>query len=385
MRLTAINARTGVELWRSEYATDYEDMYGYSNGPRAVPVIDGDRVYTFGPGGRLRCLRIDDGSIVWDVDTTATFGVVQSFFGAGSVPIVEGDLLIAAIGGSPAGSPGIQSGEVVGNGSGIVAFDKQSGKVRYKITDELASYSSPVIVTIDGRRRGFWFARGGLIGFEPAGGMVDFHFPFRAKKLESVNASNPVVVGDTVFITESYGPGSAILRVRPGGYEVVRQDDSPRNQSMSCHFMTPIHHEDILYGSSGQGSAEAELRAVDYASGKIMWRAPGLGRATLLYVDGHLVVFTERGRVLLVEATPERYNVVADATPLLQESAAAETLRSAKSTGEGRTEEHKNGDPTTRQLLRYPAWSPPVLSRGVLYLRGKGRLAAFELIPAIDH
>lgn len=385
MRLTSMNARTGAELWRSEYATDYEDMYGYSNGPRAVAVIDGDRVYTFDPGGRLRCYRVEDGSLVWDVDTAATFGVVQNFFGAGSVPFVEGDLLIAAIGGSPADSPGIQSGKVVGNGSGIVAFDKRTGKVRYKITDELASYSSPTIVTIGERRRGFWFARGGLIGFEPAGGSVDFRFPFHAEKLESVNASNPVVVGDTVFITESYGPGSAVVRMRPEGYEVVRQDASPRDQAMSCHFMTPIHHEGYLYGSSGQGSAEAELRAVEYASGKIMWSEPGLGRATLLYVDGHLVVFTERGRVLLVEATPERYNVVADATPLLPKAAVVETEGPSKSTGEARTEEQKGRDGVTRQLLRYPAWSPPVLSHGILYLRGKGRLAAFELIPATGH
>jgi len=384
VRLTCMNPRTGKESWRSEYATDYEDMYGYSNGPRAVPVIDGARVYTFGAGGRLRCHRVKDGSLVWDVDTTSVFGVVQNFFGAGSAPVVEGDLLIAAIGGSAAEAPGIQSGEVVGNGSGIVAFDKRTGKVRYKIVDELASYSSPTLATIGERRWGFYFARGGLIGFEPAGGKVDFHFPFHAKKLESVNAGNPVVVGDTVFVTESYGPGSAVLRVRPGGYEVLRRDAGPRDQSMSCHFMTPIHHEGYLYGSSGQGSAEAELRAVDYASGKIMWSQPGLGRATLLYVEGHLVVFTERGQLLLVEATSERYHVVADATPLMPKSAVAKKEEPSTSTGEARTEERKKGDEATRQLLRYPAWSPPVLSHGVLYLRGKGRLAAIELIPATE-
>jgi len=42
-----------------------------------------------------------------------------------------------------------------------------------------------------------------LIGFEPSTGKVDFHYPWRAKKLESVNASVPVVVGDEVFISET--------------------------------------------------------------------------------------------------------------------------------------------------------------------------------------
>ncbi|MFQ5350119.1 MAG: PQQ-binding-like beta-propeller repeat protein, partial [Thermoanaerobaculia bacterium] len=369
IRLTCLDARTGEEIWHSEYPSDYEDMYGYSNGPRAVPVVDGGLVYTFGPAGRLRSHRADDGSLVWEVDTAARFGVVQNFFGAASAPVVEGDLLITAIGGSPDASPGIQSGRVIGNGSGIVAFDKRTGEVRYAITDELASYSSPSIVTIADRRWGFLLARGGLIGFEPASGEVDFHFPFRARKLESVNASNPVVVEDTVFITESYGPGSALLRVKPDGYEVVRRDSSRRDQSMSCHWMTPIHHEGTLYGSAGQASGEAELRAVDYETGQILWSEPGLGRATLLYVDGHLLVFTEWGRLLLVEATPERYNVVADAVPLLPESAAVKTGSPAKSSGETRTEERIHTRAPSRQLLRYPAWSPPVLSRGILYLR----------------
>jgi len=388
MQLSAMNAVTGEVMWRREYETDYEDMYGYSNGPRAAPTLDGGLVYTFDAGGRLRCQQAGTGELVWEVDTARTFGVIQNFFGAGSAPMVEGDLLIAAIGGSPADSPGIQSGKVASNGSGIVAFDKLTGKVRYRAADELAAYSSPAFATIGERRWGFLFARGGLVGFQPATGKVDFHFPFRARKLESVNASNPVVVSDTVFITESYGPGSALLRVRPGGYEIIRRDTSPRDQSMSSHFMTPIHHEGYLYGSSGQGSGDAELRAVDHATGKIMWSEPGLGRATLLYADGHLVVLTERGQVLLIEATPKQYKVVARATPVFPAADMAGVAAPKRSAGEARTDEKTAGKESAtraRQLLRYPAWSPPVLSHGILYLRGNGRLAAFELIPPASH
>ena len=371
MRLTALNVLTGREEWRSEYPTSYEDMYGFSNGPRAAPTIHEKLVYTVGAGGKIRCHQVATGELVWEVDTVKTFGVVQNFFGAGSAPMVEGDLLIAAVGGSPPDSPDIMSGKVTSNGSGIVAFDRRTGKVRYRATEELAGYSSPTFATIADRRWGFLLARGGLVGFEPASGKVDFHFPFRARKLETVNAANPVVINDTVFITESYGPGSALLRVRPGGYEVIRQDTSPRNQSMSSHFMTPIYHDGYLYGSSGQGSGEAALRAVDYTSGKIMWGEPGLGRTTLLYADGHLVVFTERGDLLLVKATPERFTVVARGTPVLP----ADERPAAK------TQAGTAADPEDRQLLRYPAWSPPVLSHGILYLRAEGRLAAFQLIP----
>ncbi len=388
--LTCMNAKTGEEIWESTYTTHYEDMYGYSDGPRVAPLIDGDRVYTFGVEGRLRCLKVADGSLIWEMDTAREYGVLQSFFGVGGSPVVEKDLLIVPVGGSPTDSPGISSGKTTGNGSALVALDKRTGKERYKLSEELASYSSPVLATMGNRRWGFYFARGGLIGFEPTTGKLDFHFPFRAKKLESVNASNPVVVGETVFITESYGPGSAVLRIKDGGYDVLRRDESRRGQSMSSHFMTPIYLDGYLYGSSGQSSGAAELRAVEYNSGKIMWSEPGLGRCTMIYADGNLIVFSERGRILMVEATPERFHVLADGTPIRAETPGAHTRSGTaasprRSAGEMRTDEAGGTPPVSgtsgagRPLLAYPSWSPPVLAHGLLYLRGKGRLACFSL------
>ena len=153
------------------------------------------------------------------MDTKAEYHFVQNFFGVGSTPLVEGDLLIVPVGGSPPGQPPDDFRDLKGNGSGVVAFDKLTGKERYRITDELASYSSPIPATIDGRRWCFYWARGGLIGWEPASGKVDFHFPWRAKALESAIASNPVIVGDRVFLSECYGDGSVLLKVRPGGLQ----------------------------------------------------------------------------------------------------------------------------------------------------------------------
>ena len=360
-RLTCLDARTGEERWQSTYETAYEDYYGYSVGPRAMPLVDGERVYSFGVEGRLRAHRVSDGKLLWDVDTAARFGVVQNFFGVGASPIVEGDLLIAQIGGSPPDSPRVHSGQVQGAGSGLVAFDKKTGEVCWQATDELASYASLQAATIGDRRWGFAFTRGGLVGFAPATGKVDFFFPWRAKKLESVNASTPVVVGDRVFVTESYGPGGALLQVRPGGYEVVWKDQ-PRKESLASHWSTAVHHDGVLYGSSGQSRGNAELRAVDLDTGEVLWSEPGLGRSTLLYVDGHFVVLTEGGKILWVKADPERYAPLAELE-----------LVAGKNDPGGL-------EPGTK-LLTFPAWNAPVLAQGLLYVRGKDRLVALELIP----
>ena len=360
-RVYCLRAETGEELWRYEYPTGYEDYYGYNNGPRCSPIVDGDRVYAYGVEGMLVCLNAVTGKLLWTVDTAKQFGVVQNFFGNGSNPVVEGDLLLVMVGGSPPDTTDITRAE--GNGSGIVAFDKLTGEVKYKVTDELASYASMKTATLAGRRFGLAFCRGGLVGFEPATGKVDFHFPWRAPLLESVNASMPVVSGDEVFISETYGPGSALLSVAPSKCDVVWQDDErKRFKAMQTHWNTPIEVDGYLYASSGRHLSNAELRCIEWKTGDVKWSVPDLTRASLTYIDGHFLVLGEIGNLLLVKANPQKYDLVS-------------TMNLAprpKRVGEGSTA----GD-----FADDPFWAAPVVSHGLLYIRGSGKLRCLELIP----
>jgi outer membrane protein assembly factor BamB len=354
-------SETAEPLWTFEYPTDYVDSYGYNYGPRCCPVVDGERVYIFGPEGMVHCVRAIDGKLVWKVDTKADFGVIQNFFGIGSTPVVEGDLLLAQVGGSPKGSEEVDFSRLKGNGSGLVAFDKYIGKVKYKATDELASYASPVVATVGKRRWCFIFARSGLVGLDPANGKVEFHYPWRSKMLESVNASNPVVVGDKVFISETYGPGSALLKVKPGGCEEVWTDaEKDRGEkSMQCHWNTPIYVDGYLYGCSGRHEDNAELRCIEFATGKVIWSEPNLTRTSLLLVDGHFVCLAEDGTLSLLKVNPKKYDLVSSVVLQAQEAG-------------GRS----------RNLLQKPCWAAPILSHGLLYVRGSDRLLCLELIPA---
>jgi outer membrane protein assembly factor BamB len=355
--LLCLNAETGEKLWDFAYASEYEDTYGYNDGPRCAPLIDGNRVYIFGVEGMLHCLNATTGKKMWEVNTAEKYNVIQNFFGVGSCPIVEGDLLLVMVGGSPAGMtvPKGQLDRVKPNNTGIVAFDKLTGQVRYEIGDELASYASLQTATIDGRRWAFAFCRGGLLGFEPASGKIDFHYPWRDAGLESVNASTPVVVKNQVFISETYGPGSSLLEVSPGKSKVVWKDaDNPRTKKMQTHWNTPIYVDGYLYGSSGRHDSNAELRCIDWKTGEVKWKQPRLARTSLLYADGHFVVLGEYGQIVLIKATPEKFAPVA-----------AVVLKSPE------------GDP----LLKDPCWSAPILSHGLLYVRGNDLLVCLELIP----
>ncbi len=161
------------------------------------------------------------------------------------------------------------------------------------------------------------------------------------------------MVGDQVLLTETYGPGGTLLKVRPGGYEVIWKDPPRRGQSLACHWNTPIHHEGVVYGSSGRNAGDAELRAVELTTGRILWSEPRLQRSSLLSVDGHLVVLSENGVLRLLRRSRDKYDLVAELTP----------------------------EVAGEKLLKSPAWNAPVLAHGILYVRGKDRLVALELIP----
>lgn len=349
IRLTARDASTGKFLWKYEYATTYEDMYGYDAGPRACPVVDGDRVYLYGPEGVLVCVSTA-GKEVWKVETRKTHFFHQNFFGVGSVPLVDGDLLIVAVGGSAKGPRPDDFRTVKPNGTALVAFDKKTGVVKWTGGDELASYASPIIATLDGKRTGLYFARGGLMGFDPKTGKTEFHYPWRARLLESVNASNPVVIGNKVLLTECYGPGAALLEVKAGKPKELWNDKEKDSvdRSMAAHWNTPIHVNGFVYGSSGRHSEDADVRCIDLATGDLKWRQKRTTRTSLTLVDGHFVSLSEFGELALLKVNSEKYDAVS-----------------------------KYEVPE----LEYPCWAAPVVSNGLLYVRGKGKLLALELVP----
>ena len=358
VRLTCMDARTGKFIWDFEYPSIYKDSFGYNSGPRCCPIIDGGHVYTYGVEGMMHCLKADSGKLVWSFNANKEFGVVQNFFGVGSTPVIEGNLLIVQVGGSPPDSSQRElfNQTLKSNGSAVVAFDKRTGKVVYKIGEDLASYASPVLATIHNRRYCFVFARAGLLAFDPANGKIDFHFPFRSEDLESVNASNPVVVGDKVFISECYGPGGALLQIKAkGGYEVLRDESKKIKKTLAVHWMTPIYHDGYLYGCSGRHTANADLRCVEFETGKVMWGEPRLTRTSLLMVDGHFICLAEDGVLRLLKVNPKKYDLISEVE-----------LADSK---------------TKKQLLEYPCWAAPILSHGYLYVRGEERLVCLELIP----
>jgi outer membrane protein assembly factor BamB len=293
-----LDAAAGKAHWKAATPTSYVDSFGKGNGPRATPLIRGGKVYTLGADGLLQCLTLDEGKKVWQRELHKDYEVRKGFFGVATSPLVEGNLLVVNVGGR--------------GGAGIVAFDKDSGKEAWKATDHDASYSSPVAATIDGVRHLLFFTREGVVSLNPADGAVRFSRRWRARIDASVNAAAPVVVGDLVFVTASYRTGALLLRVKKDGAEEVWKSDNV----LSSHFTTPVYHAGHLYGFDGRQETGTRLRCVELKTGKVALTKAGFPCGPIIVADGHLIILSEDGELVLVEAASDAYREKARARVL---------------------------------------------------------------------
>ena len=360
-RLRALNAESGVELWSWKDVVEYQDLYGYNNGPRCMPIVDNDLIYLYGVAGKLSCVTLADGKTVWQRDLNKEFGVIQNFFGVASAPCVWGDLVMVMVGGSPEEAQNLPAGRldmVQPAGSAILALEKRTGKLRYKVGNELASYSSPTVRRFGDRDLGLALVRGGLLGWDAASGKELFSYPWRAPMLESVNAAQPVVNGNQILISETYEIGSTLLELDGDDLKEIWKDGDRRStQSFRAHWSTPVLIDGYLYGCSGRNQPDADFRCVRLSDAKVMWTERRHERASVLSVDGHLVVLYENGDLELIKPSTEKYEKVAG-------------VHLGDLTG-------TNGLP----MLDSPCWAAPVLSHGLLYVRGNSNLLCFDLIP----
>jgi len=306
-RVTTVAAGSGKTIWRASFKAAFVPAYVNDNGPRCVPTVHENRVVVFGAQGALHCLDVQTGKTIWSHDTMALFNSKRSFkgeppegyFGKGSSPVITNGLVIVNAGGAE-------------KNAGVVAFKLADGKLAWKSSNVRASYSSPTLATIDGKSQVIFAARLNVISLEPRTGKELFRFPF-GRTGPTVTGATPVVLGDRLFITASYGFGAVMAKVAGGKVsETWRSDDI-----LSSQYTTAIVEDGRLYGIHGrQDVGGAALRCVEAASGKVVWEETGFGYATLIAADKKLLIQKTNGTLVLARLSPTRYQALATAKVL---------------------------------------------------------------------
>ena len=324
--VACLEPATGKERWKAAYTTRYRDDFGFDDGPRATPLIAGERVFTLGANGDLSAFELPTGNRVWQRNLIADYRTEKGFFGIGTSPLVVGGKLLVNV-----GAPG----------AGIVAFDPATGKEAWKATDDPGSYSTPTVAEIGGKTLAVFLTRSGLVALEPETGTVRHTFAWRPRIKESVNAATPLVWKGDIFLTVSYSTGAVLLRPKGADVEEVWSSD----KSLSCQYSTPVRVGEYLYGVHGRAdTGSTQLRCVEWATGTVKWSEPKFGVSSLIAVDGGLLALTEGGELVRFDASPAAY----------------------KERGRAK-------------VLEKPTRAAPALSGGLLFARDSTRLVCLKL------
>jgi outer membrane protein assembly factor BamB len=309
-RVLCLDETNGQQLWKHEYPCTYRVSYG--TGPRASPIVDGDRVYTLGTMGDLCCLDTQKGGVIWSKELRAEYkgsgkAAGGAWWGFSASPLIDGDKLISLVG---------------GDGSIVVAFDKNTGKELWRaLSASEAGYAPPMIYEQGGKRHLIIWHPDAVVSLDPETGRERWSQKFKSKA--GLSIPTPRLDGDLLFITAFYD-GSLLLKLAPDGsgaevvYESKVKSENPR-QTTELHSImpTPFIVDGYVYGVCSYG----ELRCLEEATGRRLWmtRQPTGGEelrwanAFLVRHEDRFFLFNERGDLIIARLTPKAYEEISRA------------------------------------------------------------------------
>jgi outer membrane protein assembly factor BamB len=299
----ALDANSGRELWSVPLGVaEYDDggNKGAANndggdGPRSTPAYDDGKVYAYSSRMVLQCLAAGTGKKIWACNLIKEHDGRNIHWESAASPLIDGDLVFVAGGGV---------------GQSLLAFDKHDGRVVWRGQDDKMTHSTPVAATLLGQRQIIFYTQSGLVSVVPQTGAVLWRYPFR---YSGSAAMSPVVSGDLVYCSAGYGIGSSACRISKsaGGFTATQLWYQPASV-IASHWSTPVCANGYLYGIFGQAKfGQAPLKCVEMATGRVLWSQDGFGPGGCTLVDGHVLVLSDAGDLVLVKATPAAYTEVA--------------------------------------------------------------------------
>jgi outer membrane protein assembly factor BamB len=313
--LAALDKNNGQELWKSPVDSMWIEVDGWGHGPRSTPAIDDDAIYCLSGYGKFVAFNKNTGSELWKISLPGQFGATIPRWGFSTSPLLIADVVILETGG--------------GDKKAFTAFDKKSGKVVWSTGTGVAAYNSPLVANIQNKDH-IVFANDTLLYALNATGELlwQYRMPLRGPM------AMPVFIGpNRIFVSSVSNTGSFVVEVQDNvATEVLKSPTMQNNWSSSCY------HKGYLYGFS-----KAKLQCVSVDSGEMAWGKRGFGKGSLIIVGDKLVVLSDQGKIIIVEANPESYQEIA-----------------------------------SFQTLAGKAWTAPSYSGGHLFIRNLSKVACYK-------
>ena len=323
----ALSAKTGKTIWEYAYTSlpwgEFNQQYG--PGPHSTPLIIGDYINSIGFRTELTCLDKKNGQKIWSHNLWDEYGAKPGDRGYASSPIAYKDLFIVLAG---------------GKGHGVMAFNLKNGQLVWKAQDFINSYSSPIIINVDGQDQLIAFVEKKVAALDPNTGGLFWQHGHNTQY--QIHASTPIWGKDNIlFISSAYDAGSRALHLSlQDGKTVV--EELWYSKKVRVQHGSAVRVDDTIYASSGHGPAF--LTAVSVKTGEVTNQQRGFGKANLIMAGTQMIVLDEAGKLAIVKANPNSFDVLAES-----------------------------------EVLTSRAWTVPTLAGGKIYLRDMKEILALDI------
>ena len=293
--LVCLDGDTGQTLWSYSYGWPY-DGGGLYPGPRSTPTVSGQHVYFASPQGAVFCVTAERGQLVWSGDFNKRFGGRGTDFGYSASPLVVDGLVILPVGGASAS---------------VVALDAASGRTVWKSGTKPASYSTPLPIEWRGQPLVIALLQNSMACFHLQTGELWWELPLSQGYDE--HATAPIYREPYLLVTGPFHSGATLYELAAEGAR-CRPDDKWFSEKMSNDVASSVLVGDTLFGfdireaqSRLHRPSRGDFRALDFMTGQVRWSSKEPGHAQIIAADGKLVLFNDRGEVILARASAEHY------------------------------------------------------------------------------
>ena len=336
--LQALDAATGNELWSQSYVGGYRNNNVEWRGTRATPVVEGDRIYTYGAEGNLVSRNLADGKEIWSLNVVKETKAEPIQWGEASSPLIVGDVIFVQ-GGRGQSAP---VAAAIGKNSGKIAWQSEArgaakGKAGWPTG---GGYANIIEVEAAGGKQLIVFGGTALYGMDPATGKTLWQEEWVTDY--DINATTPLYQVPNLLVSSGYGHGCMMLELSATGARKLWES----KDALQDKFPGPVLDRGVIYGNS-----EGIIECLNWPDGKVLWTAKGPADrigfgGSFVRVGDDLIALGDHGKLLLMHATPEGYKVVS----------------SVKKVTQGTN-----------------LWSTPLIYRGRLYVKGHDELVCLDI------
>jgi outer membrane protein assembly factor BamB len=313
------DAVTGKVVWKHSYPAELGDKY-FEGGTTGTPTVAGDRLFTLSRWGDLFCFEAASGRIIWSKNVHTETGAPIPDWGFTGAPLVHENLLVLNV------------------GDAGLALERATGKIVWKSGKKIAGYSTPLPIQRGAQHLALLSNGSSYLAVT----LPDGKEIWRVRWVTDygVNASDPIVDGDRMFLCTGYGKGGGLFKLGAGEPEPLW-----KTKKLHTQLNAAVLFQGHLYGTDGDTSQKAALKCLDFATGEEKWVHPGFGSGGLIIADGKLIALSGTGEVSIAPATSAGFT------------------------------------PTARaQVLGGKCWTAPVLAQDLIYCRnGRGDVVVLDL------